>query len=43
MVDTADSGGYPAEETLIEAEGTITVQPRSTLILRQIEPPVFDS
>ena len=43
MVDTADSGGYPAEETLIEAEGTITVQPRSTLILRQVEPPVFDS
>lgn len=43
IVDTADSGGYPAEETYIDAEGTITVQPRSTLILRQEEPPVFDA
>lgn len=41
VVDTADSGGYPAEETFIDAEGTITVQPRSTLVLKQVEPPVF--
>ncbi|MGX1737943.1 glycogen debranching protein GlgX [Corynebacterium flavescens] len=43
IVDTADSGGYPAEDTIIDAQGTITVQPRSTLLLRQVEPPVFDS
>ncbi|PZO99066.1 MAG: glycogen debranching enzyme, partial [Corynebacterium urealyticum] len=42
IVDTADSGGYPEEEKLIDAEGTIVVQPRSTLILRQTEPPVFE-
>ena len=42
IVDTSDSGGYPDEEKLIAAEGTIKVQPRSTLILRQTEPPVFD-
>ena len=42
IVDTSDSGGYPDEEKLIDAEGTIMVQPRSTLILRQTEPPVFD-
>ena len=42
IVDTSDSGGYPDEEKLIDAEGTIVVQPRSTLILRQTEPPVFD-
>ncbi|HCT9180950.1 TPA: glycogen debranching protein GlgX [Corynebacterium aurimucosum] len=42
IVDTSDSGGYPDEEKLIAAEGTIMVQPRSTLILRQTEPPVFD-
>ena len=42
IVDTSDSGGYPNEEKLIAAEGTIMVQPRSTLILRQTEPPVFD-
>ena len=42
IVDTSDSGGYPDEEKLISAEGTIMVQPRSTLILRQTEPPVFD-
>ncbi|MBE7338753.1 glycogen debranching protein GlgX [Corynebacterium aurimucosum] len=42
IVDTSDSGGYPDEEKLIAAEGSIVVQPRSTLILRQTEPPVFD-
>ncbi|MCL8493566.1 glycogen debranching protein GlgX [Corynebacterium sp. B5-R-101] len=42
IVDTSDSGGYPDEEKLIAAAGTIMVQPRSTLILRQTEPPVFD-
>ncbi len=42
IVDTSDSGGYPDEEKLIAAEGSIVVQPRTTLILRQTEPPVFD-
>ncbi|AKE39482.1 Glycogen operon protein GlgX like [Corynebacterium camporealensis] len=42
LVDTADSGGYPAEETIIAAKGTINVQPRSTLVLHQVEPPIFD-
>ncbi len=42
IVDTSDSGGYPDEEKLIAAEGSIVVQPRTSLILRQTEPPVFD-
>ena len=43
MVDTAYPGGYPKEDTLHDAEGTILVQPRSTLVLKQTEPPVFES
>ncbi|WP_293768791.1 glycogen debranching protein GlgX [uncultured Corynebacterium sp.] len=42
MVDTADSGGYPKTDLLIEAEGTVTCQGRTTMVLRQIEPPQFD-
>ena len=41
MVDTAFPGGYPKEDTILEAEGTLLVQPRSTLVLKQTEPPVF--
>ena len=41
MVDTAFRGGYPKEDTILEAEGTLLVQPRSTLVLKQTEPPVF--
>ncbi|MCQ9340310.1 glycogen debranching protein GlgX [Corynebacterium phoceense] len=42
MVDTADSGGYPAEDTFIEAGGTLTCQDRTTMVLKQVEPPQFD-
>ena len=41
IVDTAFQGGYPKEDTILEAEGTLLVQPRSTLVLKQTEPPVF--
>ncbi|MGO3457300.1 glycogen debranching protein GlgX [Corynebacterium casei] len=43
IVDTAFHGGYPKEDTIHDAEGTILVQPRSTLVLKQTEPPVFES
>ena len=42
MVDTAFHGGYPKEDTIHEAEGTLLVQPRSTLVLKQTEPPVYE-
>ncbi|MEX3562304.1 glycogen debranching protein GlgX [Corynebacterium phoceense] len=42
MVDTADSSGYPAEDTFIEAGGTLTCQDRTTMVLKQVEPPQFD-
>ncbi|MGV0352486.1 glycogen debranching protein GlgX [Corynebacterium confusum] len=42
VVDTAHPGGYPTEEILIPAAGTIDVHPRSTLLLKQVEPPVLD-
>ena len=37
VVDTAESGGYPAAETVVEAEGNICVQPRSMLILQEMD------
>lgn len=43
MVDTADSGGYPDEDTVVDAAGKLVVQGRSTLLLQQLEQPVFDA
>ncbi|MDY3127631.1 MAG: glycogen debranching protein GlgX [Corynebacterium sp.] len=42
IVDTAHSGGYPKEEKIIAAGGKINAQPRSTLVLKQMEPPVYE-
>ena len=42
IVDTADAGGYPDDEIVLGAHETLVVQPRSTLLLRQTEAPVFD-
>ncbi|WP_165242530.1 glycogen debranching protein GlgX [Corynebacterium lizhenjunii] len=42
IVDTADSGGYPEQETFISAGGTITCKDRTTMVLRQVEPPQFE-
>ena len=36
VVDTTESGGYPAEKTRVAARGKISVKPRSTLILQHI-------
>ena len=40
IVDTTEDTGYPIEEQFIDACGTIEVPARSTLVLKQIEPPV---
>lgn len=39
IVDTDEPTGYPKEEQVIQAEGTITVPARAVLILRQIDQP----
>ena len=42
LIDTTEPLGHPAETEEIEAGGTKNVPARSTVVLRQIEPPVFD-
>ncbi|MBI9000820.1 glycogen debranching protein GlgX [Corynebacterium sp. CCM 9185] len=42
IVDTVEETGYPLEEEVIEAGGKITVPARSTMILKQVEPPAKD-
>ncbi|QCB28765.1 glycogen debranching protein GlgX [Corynebacterium endometrii] len=42
MVDTAHSGGYPSEDTFIDAKGTLKVPAHSSMILKQVEPPVHE-
>ena len=42
LVDTTEEIGYPIEASIIEAKGTITVPSRATMVLKQIEPPVYD-
>ena len=42
LIDTTEPLGYPAEKEEIEAQGTANVPARSTLVLRQIEPPIFE-
>ncbi|NLZ56730.1 MAG: glycogen debranching enzyme, partial [Corynebacterium sp.] len=41
LVDTTEAIGYPLEELTIEAEGTLTVPARSTMLLRQVEAPDY--
>ena len=42
LIDTTEPLGHPAETEEIEAGGTKNVPARSTIVLRQIEPPIFD-
>ncbi|WP_115686216.1 glycogen debranching protein GlgX [Corynebacterium senegalense] len=42
LIDTTKPLGYPAEKENIPAGGTKTVPARSTVVLKQIDPPVFD-
>ena len=42
LIDTTEPLGYPAETEEIEARGTKNVPARSTIVLRQIEPPLFE-
>ena len=42
LIDTTEPLGYPAETEEIEALGTKNVPARSTIVLRQIEPPFFE-
>lgn len=41
-MDTTEDIGYPVEASVIEAKGKITVPARATMVLKQIEPPVYD-
>ncbi len=43
IVDTANKDGFPSEETIIKASGTINVPGRTSMVLKQVEPPVFES
>ena len=43
LIDTTESLGYPAEPEVIDAGGTKNVPARSTIVLRQVEPPIFDA
>lgn len=42
IIDTTEPTGYPLEDAVVEALGKIVVQPRSTLVLKQIEGPNYD-
>ena len=42
LIDTTEPLGHPAETEEIAADGTKNVPARSTIVLRQIEPPIFD-
>ena len=41
LVDSTEAIGYPLEELTIDAEGTLTVPARSSMLLRQIEAPDY--
>ncbi|OFP35977.1 glycogen debranching protein GlgX [Corynebacterium sp. HMSC071B10] len=41
LIDTTEPLGYPVGFAPAEAEGTLTVPARSTIVLKQIEPPVM--
>ena len=41
LIDTTEPLGYPVGFSPAEAEGTLTVPARSTIVLKQIEPPVM--
>ena len=40
LIDTTEPLGYPAEKSVLKAGDTTTVPARSTLVLKQVEPPV---
>ncbi|PRQ12503.1 glycogen debranching enzyme GlgX [Corynebacterium sp. 13CS0277] len=43
IVDTTEETGYPLQDTVVDAGGRIVVPARSTVILKQLEPPVFEA
>ncbi|WIM66940.1 glycogen debranching protein GlgX [Corynebacterium breve] len=42
LIDTTEKTGYPLEQSVHEPGDTVTVESRSTLVLKQVEPPIFD-
>ncbi|AWB81604.1 glycogen debranching enzyme GlgX [Corynebacterium yudongzhengii] len=42
VIDTTEATGYPLDAAILEAEGTLTVPARSTMVLKQLEPPVYE-
>ncbi|QPK82653.1 glycogen debranching protein GlgX [Corynebacterium qintianiae] len=43
LIDTTEPLGYPVDKDAVEAGATIDVPARSTIVLKQIEPPVLDT
>ncbi|MCT1627838.1 glycogen debranching protein GlgX [Corynebacterium sanguinis] len=43
LIDTTEPLGYPADQDALDAGATISVPARSTVVLKQIEPPVIDT
>ncbi|MGP6172848.1 glycogen debranching protein GlgX [Corynebacterium sp. A21] len=42
IVDTTEDSGYPLEAEVIDAGGTIEVPARASMVLKQIEPAIYD-
>ncbi|WP_156231212.1 glycogen debranching protein GlgX [Corynebacterium occultum] len=42
IIDTTEDSGYPLEAEVINAAGTIEVPARSCMVLKQIEPAIYD-
>lgn len=43
IIDTTELSGYPLEAEVIDAGGTIVVPDRSTMVLKQIEPAIYEN
>ncbi|WP_394281015.1 glycogen debranching protein GlgX [Corynebacterium sp.] len=42
LIDTTELTGYPLEQSIVSTGDTVTVEPRSTLVLKQVSGPEFD-
>ena len=42
VIDTTEATGYPLDAEILESRGKLTVPARSTMVLKQLEPPIYD-
>lgn len=42
IVDTTEASGHPLDSEVLEASGTLTVPARATMVLKQLERPIYD-